>query len=226
MLASSGACCWADARGGPQRGGSRRRGLAGVQLRFGVPPPGIPGAVRAAQVLPGFRGRIPGGRVAGPGEAGPFGVPGGPLGRDGGHVGVVGERGTAHPLYPQDQAVRGGQGRARAGWSRRARAVSARSAQARIPAASSRPHKIVRSGAGNRAMTRCTSARASAGRPAHSASSAAHCAVSRAISMLPDEPVMAVSCCQRSAAAPCRRAAGRFRRGWRAPASGHGQAAR
>ena len=62
---------------------------------------------------------------------------------------------------------------AAADWSRRARACPARSAQARMPAASNRPHKMVRSGTLNRASARRVSRRASPGRPAHSRASAA-----------------------------------------------------
>ena len=92
-------------RGRPQRGGRRRGRLPGVQLRLGLPPPGVPGPVRAAQVLPGFRCAVPGIGIAGPGHPGPLGVPGGALSRDGGHDRVVGERRAAHLLDPGGQAV-------------------------------------------------------------------------------------------------------------------------
>ena len=44
-----------------------------------------------------------------PGQPGALGVPGGADGRDRGHERMVGERGTAHPAHPRDQAVGGGQ---------------------------------------------------------------------------------------------------------------------
>src|SRR5215470_4435122 len=97
-------------RGRPERGGCRRGGLAGGQLRLGATPPGVPGAVRAAEVLPRLGGRAPRRRVAGPGQAGALGVPGGVVGRDGSHEGIAGERDTAHPVQPRGQVAGGGQG--------------------------------------------------------------------------------------------------------------------
>jgi hypothetical protein len=43
-------------RGGTQRPGRLCGRLPGVQLRLGLAPPGVPGAVRAAQLLPGLPG--------------------------------------------------------------------------------------------------------------------------------------------------------------------------
>ena len=89
-----------------------------------------------------------------------------------------------------------------------------------MPAASSRPQTMVRSGVLNSGSTRRTSARASPGRPAHSASSAARCADSRASSTCADVGGQGVD----QLPPPrwrhrYRRAAGRSRRGPRAPAS-------
>ena len=94
-------------RGGPQHAGRRGGGLPGVQLRLGLPPPGVPGPVRAAQVRPGLRGRVPRGGVAFSGQPGALGIPGGALGRDRGHERMIGERGTRHLAHPRGQAVGG-----------------------------------------------------------------------------------------------------------------------
>ncbi len=82
------------------RGGSPDlgRGLAGVQLRLRRPPPGVSGAVRAAQALSGSRGRAPGGRICWDRPAGCARRPRWCASRDGGHVRLVGERGAAQPV--------------------------------------------------------------------------------------------------------------------------------
>ena len=85
-------------------------GLPGVQLSLGLPPPRVPGAVRAAQAVPGFGRSAPRRRVAVPGQPGPLGIPGRPLSRDSGHKRVVGERRAGHLVHPEDQAVSGGHG--------------------------------------------------------------------------------------------------------------------
>ena len=168
-------------RGGLQRGGGRGGGLAGVQLRLGVAATrrtrrgaGSPGPPRSWRPRSTRPGRWP--RPAGSARRPRWRARPGSWPRR-----VVGERGTRHLVHPGRQARRRRPRRPAAAWSsRRARACSARSAQARMPAASSRPQKIVRSAAVNSARTRWTSSRASPGRPAHSASSAARCPVSRA----------------------------------------------
>ena len=97
-------------RGGPQRDGRLGRRLPGVQLRLGLPPPRVPGAVRAAQPLPGLRGAAPRLRIAGPGQPGPLGVPAGALGWVGGREPMLGERGPGHVVHPRHQVVSGGLG--------------------------------------------------------------------------------------------------------------------
>ena len=141
--------------------------------------------MRAAEGSPGVGRGLPRCRVAGAGQAAAFGVPAGARGRNRGHVGMVGERGAAGPLHPRNQLARGGHG-GRASWTRRGGPGPAR--PGRRKRACPRP-AATRTGSSSPliwylASTSRTSARPSAGRPAHTATSAVSCAISPALSML------------------------------------------
>ena len=188
-------------RGGPER---RRRPRRGVHRRAAAPPRGAITRRRRGAGSPGGPGvgrRLPRGGVAGPGEAAAFGVPARPRGRNRRHVRVVGERGAAHPVHPRDQVVGGVQRGPRRGLVAARPALlgqvgAGAHAHDQQPPALDRPVRDWYLASASR-----TSARPSAGRPAHTATSAARCAISRASSMLPIRPMTDLICCSRPAAA-------------------------
>jgi hypothetical protein len=96
---------------GPQRESRRDGWLSGEQTGLDMTPPCVAGAVRTAEVLPGLGRGLPRRWITWPDEPAAFGLPAGALTSGGGQERVVGERGSAHSVYPCRELIGGGHGR-------------------------------------------------------------------------------------------------------------------